>query len=164
MLDQPEILLSPLGLASTLSVSAILLINMWSFSKYSWERWLTEPLTPWYELVSQQNSWGRTSGWEQGWSYREGELKKKKMLGNLKQISLWFCWGPPQHSMKIALQAAVGVSPSAPSQAVEEMKRRSREGQGQEARAERGERVVSAAALHVTWMAPRTAAAGPGHR
>ena len=49
--------------------------------------------------------------------------------------------------MKIALQAAVGVSPSEPSQAVEEMKRRSREGQGQEARAERGERVVSAAAL-----------------
>lgn len=49
--------------------------------------------------------------------------------------------------MKIALQAAVGVSPSEPSQAVEEMKRRSREGQGQEARAEQGERVVSAAAL-----------------
>lgn len=66
--------------------------------------------------------------------------------------------------MKIALQAAVGVSPSEPSQAVEEMKRRSREGQGQEARAERGERVVSAAALRVTWMAPHTAAAGPGHR
>lgn len=49
--------------------------------------------------------------------------------------------------MKIALQAAVGVSPSEPSQAVEEMKRRSREGHGQEARAERGEPVVSAAAL-----------------
>ena len=44
-------------LASYLNVdeiSAILFINMWSFSKYSWERWLTEPLTPWYELVSQQ--------------------------------------------------------------------------------------------------------------
>ena len=49
--------------------------------------------------------------------------------------------------MKVALQAAVGVSPSEPSQAVEEMKRRSREGHGQEARAERGEPVVSAAAL-----------------
>nr|XP_019832476.1 PREDICTED: uncharacterized protein LOC109570744 isoform X1 [Bos indicus] len=49
--------------------------------------------------------------------------------------------------MKIALQAAVGVSPSEPSQAVEEMKRRSREGHGQEARAERGKPVVSAAAL-----------------
>lgn len=69
------------------------------------------------------------------------------MLENLKQISLWFCWGPPRRSMKIALQAAAGVPPSEPSQAVEETKRHSREGQGQEARAEREGRVVSAAAL-----------------
>nr|CAI9713686.1 unnamed protein product [Rangifer tarandus platyrhynchus] len=52
--------------------------------------------------------------------------------------------------MKIALQAAVGLSPSAPSQAVEEMKRRSREGQGGAGRAG-GERSCPARDMGGPW-------------
>lgn len=74
---------------------------------------------------------------------QKGRKVSKKPLGNLKQIST--CGFAPAHTdtarrllceqrQPLVFHFGGGVFPSEPSQAVEEMKRLSREGQGKEAR------------------------------
>lgn len=98
--------------------------------------------------------------------------KKKNARESKANLSLWFCSGPHLHSTKIALQAAPAPgfsfrgceSPSEPSQAVEEMKRLSREGQGREDGVGRRAATVRAAASS-RWRALVAADAGlPGVR